>query len=85
MLVNAGNAERARNGGCKLGDELAFDCNRAAIRRVGARDDFNERAFACAIFAKERVDLAGTKIKIDSAQGAHAAVIFYDLAKGEER
>ena len=75
----------ARAGGCEVGHGLAGERDRAAVGGVGARDDFDQRAFAGAIFAEQRVDLASTEIKIDSAQGTHAAVIFYELAKGEER
>jgi hypothetical protein len=31
------------------------------------------------------MDLARSEIKINPAQGTHAAVIFYELAKSEER
>lgn len=73
----------ARAGGREVGDGLAGECDRAAVGGVGTRDDFDERTFAGPIFAEERVDLAGVEIKIDSTQGTHAAVIFYQLAKSE--
>jgi hypothetical protein len=64
---------------------VAGEGDRAAIGLVRAGDDFDERAFAGAVFAEERMDFAGPQIEIDSAQRTHAAVIFDELAKFEKR
>jgi hypothetical protein len=85
LLVNAGDAERAGGGGSEVGDGVAGEGDRAAVGLVRAGDDFDERAFAGAVFAEERVDFAGPQIEIDSAQRTHAAVIFDELAKFEKR
>ena len=84
MLINAGDAELVCGGGREAGDGLAGDGDRAGVGLVGAGDDLDERALAGAVFAEERVDLAGVELEIDAAERARAAEGFGELAKLEE-
>ena len=49
-----------------------------------AGDDLDERGFARAIFAEQRVDFARLQVKIHAAQRAHAAEGFGEGAEFEQ-
>ena len=85
LLVNTGDAERARGRRREVGDALAGEGEGAAVGLMRAGDDLNERAFARAVLAEQGVDLARLKIEIHAAKRTHAAVVFYELAECEER
>jgi hypothetical protein len=59
LLVDAGDAEFARDGRRQRAHVPTIDANPAAIRLMGAGDDFDERGFARAVFAEQRVDFPG--------------------------
>ena len=59
LLINRGNAVRLRLNRTIQRNRFAVEQNFAAVRRMYARHDFDERAFARAIFAEQRVNFAG--------------------------
>ena len=50
----------------------AGEFDRAAIRRLGAREDFQQRRFARAVLAKKSVDLGRADFEVDVFERVHA-------------
>ena len=71
--------------GVRCATRFAVDFDRAAIRLMRAGDDFDERGFARAIFAEQRVDFARLQIERHALQRAHRAEGFGDGGELEER
>src|SRR6516162_5730415 len=65
-------------------DLFSFDPNHAAIAREDARKNLDERAFARAILAHQRMNLAGAHREIDALQGFHTRKAFGQVADFEE-
>src|ERR1700733_15440609 len=59
--------------GPKVPHAFTFDPDLAAARRHLAAEDAHECGLASAVLADQRMDLARLHVKIDAAQGAHAA------------
>ena len=55
-----------------MGD-FAIDADRPLMVGMGARQNLHQRAFACAVYSDEPLNLAGSKIEIDIIQGQDAA------------
>lgn len=53
-------------------DRLAIEQERAAIGTLDAEEDFHQGGFAGAVFADDRMHLAGIDGKIDPVIGDHA-------------
>ena len=64
---------------------FVIDFDRAAVRLMRASDDLDERGFARAVFAEQRVDFARTKVKGHLLERAHRAEGFCHGRKLEER
>ena len=64
---------------------LAVDLNCAAVRLMRAGDDLDERGFARAVFAEQRVDFARAKVKRHTLERTHRAEGFCHGRKLEER
>jgi len=69
-----------------------MEINRTAVDAISARrkpdragDGFAQRRFAGAVFADERMHLAGVEVEIDAFDGMHAAVDFAAPADIENR
>ena len=60
---------------------LAAELHRAGIGRVRAAEDFHQRALARAVFADERVHLAGRDLERHAAQSARGAEAFLDAGQ----
>ncbi len=73
FLVDHGDAEppRLQRPGRRI--RHAAQSHPAAIGPLGAAEDFHERRFAGAVFADQRMDLAGAQCQIDAAQGVRRA------------
>src|ERR1700728_511896 len=71
--MDDGDAVRARFAGPTELDAFTFDPHLAAARRHLAAEDAHECGLASAVLADQRMDLARLHVKIDTAQGAHAA------------
>ena len=56
-----------------------------AAVRVQAAEELDQRGFARAVFAAERVDFSRPQIKGNVAQRDHAGEAFGDAARGEDR
>ena len=56
--------------GVNLLDHFAVDFDRSGVGLMGAGDDLDQRRFACAIFAEQRVDFAGVRVERHSFQRA---------------
>ena len=65
-------------GECHL---LAADLQMARGRDIVAAENFQQRRFACAIFAHQRVDLSWVAVKTDIGQGLYARERHGDAAK----
>jgi hypothetical protein len=78
LLVNAGDAELVRVCGREVFDALAVDFDRAVVRLVRAGDDLNERGFARAVLAEQRVHLARPQFKRHPLERPHRAKGFGD-------
>ena len=73
LLVDGGDAAGR---GVARGDRLqrlVADVDGAAVRRVGAGDDLDQRRLAGAVLAEQRVHLAGLHVEVDVLQHADAA------------
>ena len=66
-------------------DRLAFDPDLAAIRKLDARQHFDESRFAGAIVADEPDGLAGFEIEIDAVQGVNARIPFVEAPDRYDR
>ena len=85
LLVDGGDAAA---GGLARGDGgelLVAEADAAAVGGVGAGDDLDERRLAGAVFAEERVDLAGAEVEGDVVQHADAGEGLGDAADRDER
>ncbi len=79
---DAGAAGIVRSGKSGL---RAVDQDRALGRLDDARHDLDERRFARAVLAKQRVNLAGAHVERDAVQRAHAGKDFFDVAHFKRR
>src|ERR1700677_1966628 len=71
--MDDGDAVPARFAGPTELNVFTFDPDLAAARRHLAAEDAHECRLASAVLADQRMDLARLHVKIDAAQGAHAA------------
>src|SRR5580704_4117680 len=71
--MDDGDAMRARFARPTELNAFTFDPDLTAARRHLAPEDAHECGLARAILADQRMDLARLHVKIDAAQGAHAA------------
>ena len=51
--------------GMRQRDRLAGELDGAAIRRLGAGEDLEQRRLAGAVLAEQRVDLSGSDLEVD--------------------
>ena len=65
-------------------DCFAADVERAAVGLVGAGDDLDERGFARAVLAEQRVDFARLQLERHALQRADGAEGFADVGELEE-
>jgi len=61
-------------------DRLTVDQDFAFVGWIEAVQNFHQRRFARAVFAKERVNLAGVHIEMDVIVGEHAGKVFGNVA-----
>jgi hypothetical protein len=64
---------------------LAVDPNRSAIGTMDAHEHFHQRAFARAILAAQRSDLASGDGKVDVMQRHHGTETFRDPFSAQDR
>lgn len=83
MLKHHANAQLARLRRVGDGHRLAVPADFASVGLDRAIDDFHQRAFARAIFAKNGVDLAGRHRQADAIIGDHAGVTLADPGQGQ--
>ena len=85
FLVDDGEARALGVGDAVEMRGLAGDGQLAVVAavRVEAAEELDERGFARAVFAAERVDFAGPQVEGNVAQGGHAGEAFGDAAGGE--
>ena len=72
LLVDRGDAETLRLRGAADGDRLAGEQDLAAVGLVDAGDDLDQRGFAGAVLAKQRMDFAGTNLEVHIDERIHA-------------
>ena len=82
VLMDGGDADavRRRRIGVK---QLAVDGDLAAIGRIEARHQLDQRRFAGAVLAEQRGDLAGAHVEIDVVERQHARKGFRDAARDQ--
>ena len=85
MLEHHADAERACVAWIGNGHKLPVPANRPGIWLDDAVDDFHQRRFAGAIFAKHRVDLSGHDAKIDAVVGDDAGIGLGDAGELQAR
>jgi len=68
----------ARGDGLQLG---VADADRAAVGRVDAGDDLDQRRLAGAVLAEQRMHLAGVHVEVDVAQHPDAGEGLRDAAE----
>ena len=61
LLIDRGDAEALRFRGAADLDRLAGEQDFAAVGLIDAGDDLDQRGFAGAVLAEQRMDLAGVK------------------------
>ena len=66
-------------------DFATVDFDAAGIRLVSTGNDFDEGGFACAVFAEEGVDFAGTEVEGNAFESANSAEGLGDVSDLEER
>ena len=59
------------------------ELNRPAVALIHARDDLDQRGFARAILAEQRVDFSPPQLDLHAGQRLHAGERFRDLARGK--
>ncbi len=64
---------------------LAVEFDRARIGLVDPRQDFDQRGFAGAILAEQRVNLAATDVKVDMIESKRRSEAFDEAAHDEKR
>ena len=72
LLIDGRHAERAGERRREVTDGLAPNLERPRIGPLGAAQDFDQRRFAGAVFADDRVYLAGEEIERHPAKRARA-------------
>ena len=84
FLVNDRHADSL----CLLGREIPVgfpeDLYGTSIPCVYAAEDFHQRGLACAVFAEQRHNLAGTQLKSDVVQRLHAGKTLADALHGND-
>ena len=78
FLVNRRDAGGERVAWRAERDRLAVQQHAARIRAIEAGDDFDERRFAGAVLAHQRMDFARLQIERDAVQRPHAGKGFAD-------
>ena len=56
----------------------------AAVLRIGAGEDIDQRRLAGAVLAEQRLDLAGTQIEVDRIEREHAWKALGDALQAQE-
>ena len=72
LLINHRDAQRTRSRGIHVLDRTARHRQRAAVGLFRAGDDLDERGFARAVLADDRVHLAGPQIERDAFERTDA-------------
>ena len=85
MLVDGGDSERTSDRGAVMRDQLARDMNSAGIGCDGAGHDLDERRFARAVFADERMHFAWAQVERDVFERLHAGERFVNSARLEQK
>src|SRR5690242_7935823 len=78
LLINRRDPQRASETGRVVRDRAAVYDQGCRVRLHSAGDDFDQRRFARAVFADQRVDLAGTQLERDLFQRLHSGEMFRD-------
>ena len=84
LLIDGRDAAGFGVGRRTRGDASALEGDFAGVGGVDAGEDLDERGFAGAVFAEERVDFAGADGEVDGVEGDDAGETFPDAAGGEE-
>ena len=84
-LVDRFDAERSRIPRRADFDRLAGEANLAAVGRIDAGEDLDQRGFPGAVVAEQSEHFAFAKIEAHIVDGAHAAKSLHDVAKFDER
>ena len=85
LLVDACDTEPVRDSRSEMRNALPGDIDRAAIRLVCAGDDLDERRFARAILAEQRMHFARPQIERHALERTHRAEGFGDGGELEKR
>src|SRR6185437_2412425 len=85
LLVDGDDAEPLRVLRRGEGRRLAVQRNRAGVRLLRARQDLQQRRFAGAVLAKQRVDFAGGDFEPHIVKRLHAGKALADSRHAEER
>ena len=85
MLEHHADAGRDRSQRRAERDRPAFDCDLALIGGIVTIEHAHQRAFAGAVLAEKRENLARVNVKIDVFVGDDAAEPLDDAAHGDQR
>jgi hypothetical protein len=87
LLVDDGDAGALRVARRAQRRRRAIDDDRALVAavRMHAREQFDQRRLAGAVFTAERVDFAGAQREADTVERGHAAEALDDAARLEDR
>ncbi len=85
FLVDHADAVLQRFAGPVHLDRFAIEDVSAVVLGVDAREDAHQRAFACAVFADQRVHFPFAQIKIDMVQGLDGAEVLRNILEFKNR
>ena len=81
MLMNDGDPVALRVADAVQHDFRTITVNCAGVLLVDSREDFDQRALAGAVLARERMDFAGVEAEVDPAQHFDGAEALSDATK----
>ena len=85
LLEDADDTSLVGGGRRGEGDLACLHRHAALVRRHDTRHYLDERRFACAVLAEDRVDAAGIYGQLRLLEGLHAAIAFGHAFHAEER
>src|SRR5271156_2388865 len=85
MLEHHSNTQAPRLSRARDADPLSLPFNRAGVRPGDAVDDFHQGAFAGAVLAHERVDLADFDSQVDVIVRQNGRITLGDTAQDQTR
>ena len=85
LLVNDGDARARRIVRRRHAELCPIDTNPSGIRAMRAGEHLDERAFARAVFAEQRVHFAAAQVELAAGDGPHAGKRFLDSLHFKQR